>query len=112
MCKLTLAGEFLSTDNELMTNLLCSVYANPPPLELVWFRNNQQLLVNKSDSQVTALSTFKLTVMVLNRQQEYMLGDLAALPAANFKCLARNEFGYSESCELNQSDRQTLLSKW
>lgn len=113
MCKLTLAGELLSADNELMMNLLCSVYADPPPLELIWSRNNQQLQANKSDQVVApGLSTFKTTVMVLNRQQEYMLADLAALPSANFRCIARNQFGYSKSCELNQLERQTLLSEY
>lgn len=108
LCKLTLGGEFLGSENELMTNLVCSVFSQPPPLEVAWFRSNQQLLVNKTEA---ALSALKIPIMVLNRQQEYMLADIAARPSANFKCLARNQFGYSESCELSQPDRQMLLSE-
>lgn len=91
-----------------MTNLVCSVFSEPTPLEVVWFRSSQQLLVNKTEA---SLASLRIPVMVLNRQQEYMLADIAARPSANFKCLARNQFGYSESCELSQLDRQMLLSK-
>lgn len=112
MCKLALAGEYLSADNELMANLLCSVYSMPAPIETVWFRNNQRMLVNKSDAISLAFNQLKISVMVLNQRQEYMLADLAGQPNSNFKCQAQNLFGYSDSCELNQLDRQTLLSEY
>lgn len=89
----------------------CSSYSNPALLEAVWFRNNQQVAANKSDSGPTPLtSASELTVQVLSRRQEFLLADLMS-QSGNFKCLGRNQFGFSEACELGQLDKQMLLSE-
>lgn len=116
MCKLTLVNEHLGAENELLANLRCTVYSVPPALETVWYRNNLQLAANKSSLDMLGwlarepLTVFELAVMVLSKQQEFMLSDLAG-QTANFKCAARNPLGYSEACDLNPADKQTLLSK-
>jgi len=56
------------------------------------------------------VSVVELDVMILNKQQDFMLTELMS-QSANFKCVARNPLGYSEACELNLADKQTLLSK-
>lgn len=117
LCKLTLGTEYLGYDNELMANLRCSIYSIPMLLETVWFRSNQQLAVNKSNLDISSKSsplTFvDFPIMLLNKQQDFMLNDLVAnQPIANFKCIARNSLGYSEACDLRQVDKQMLLSKF
>lgn len=120
MCKLTLGNEYLSSDNELMVNLRCLIYSAPLLLETVWFRNNQQLSANKTSldllstsSQLRSpLSSLETPVMILNKRQDFMLADLMSTQLANFKCIARNPLGYSDSCELTQVDKQMLLSKF
>lgn len=75
------------------------------------------MAVNKSSSvweskqQQQALSNVELQIMVLNKQQEFLLADLIN-QMANFKCIARNSLGYSEACELKHLDRESLLSKF
>lgn len=115
LCKLKLTNEHLGPDNELIANLRCYIYSVPPLLETSWFKQNQQLAINKSDeANWMPFSTINLPLMVLNRQQDFMLADLLSTntnQAGNIKCLARNSIGFSEACELSPSDRQALLSK-
>lgn len=97
-----------------MANLRCSVYSEPALLETIWFKTNKQLQANTSSTlswTKSALSVLEIAVMVLNRQQDFVLSDMVGQPEANFRCMARNQLGYSESCELSHLDRQTLLSK-
>lgn len=122
LCKLSLGAQFLGPENELLATLVCSVYSAPPLLETSWFRNNQQFALNKSQlpdesaaaaldwSSQQALSSVEQPVIVLNKQQEFLLADLLG-ELANFKCVAKNALGFSQACELNQLDKQTLLSK-
>lgn len=55
--------------------------------------------------------------MVLNKQQEFLLADLLSTGGGggggggNLKCVAKNAFGSSDGCELNQASKQMLLSK-
>lgn len=100
-----------------MVNLRCLVYSAPVLLETVWFKNNQQLGVNKTSLEVLSeswlkspLSILEMPVMILNKQQDFLLSDFVTSQLANFKCIARNPLGYSEACELSQMDRQMLLS--
>lgn len=136
ICKLALASEYLSAENELMANLRCTIYSLPAPIEASFYRGNQLLAsFNKSSPNSSAsssrstttlttiadettsdsdsrqlVSALDLPVMVLNKQQEFLLGDLLA-GAANFRCQARNAVGLSELCELQPSSKQMLLSK-
>lgn len=93
------------------------VYSNPPTLETIWFRRQLQVATNKSEDRYDSLadslllSDVSLPVVVLNKEQKFMLSDIAE-QSSNFKCLARNSIGYSEACELSQADKQTLLSKY
>lgn len=110
LCKLSLGNDYTSELGELMANLRCSIYSVPALLETVWFRNGQQILVNQSsDSSNSMTSNVELPVIILNKQQNFMLNDLLT-QLGNFKCIARNPFGYSEACELNPSDKQLLLN--
>lgn len=103
-----------------MVNLRCLIYSTPVLLETVWFKNNQQLGVNKTSLEVLSsdnwlrspLSALEIPVMILNKQQDFMLTDIVTTQLSNFKCIARNPSGYSEACELSQLDKQMLLSKF
>lgn len=119
MCKLSLGREYLGPENELMANLICSIYSIPQLEETLWFRNSQQIATNKTTADTflggqqgatIGLFSSELPVMVLNKQQEFMLTDLMT-QTGNFKCIARNSVSYSETCELSPLEKQTLLSK-
>lgn len=115
LCKLALAREYLGPDNELMAQLRCMIYSDPPTLETIWFRRQLQIGTNKSedwyDSQqgLLPMTDATLPVTVLDKEQKFMLADLVE-QGSNFKCLARNSVGYSEACELSPPDKQVILS--
>lgn len=102
-----------------MALLKCTIYSNLPIMEAIWFRRRLQIASNGSDlvddrlefARNPHLSELTLPIMVLNKDQKFMLEDMVD-HGANFKCLARNLIGYSEGCELNQNDKQTLISEY
>lgn len=122
-CKLNLGGQLIGAQGELLVSLRCSIYSLPALVETIWFRNSQQVAVNKSEpqldwsagparqpSQQSPIWSIGLAVLVLSKQQDFMLTDLMT-QSGNFKCVARNSLGYSEACELSQAEKQILLGK-
>lgn len=114
-------GERIEPDNELSGWLRCLIYSSPPLLDTIWLRGGREIAVNKSEVSLNPLlaslsrvdgsspiSSLTLPVKILNKQQDFLLDDLAT---SNFKCVARNSLGYSEACELPQIDKQALLGK-
>lgn len=106
-----------------MIELLCNVYSAPLLLETIWFRNNHQAHVNKTSVTLPApaataaaqpaplINSVKWNVMAVNERQDYQLDDIVSDPSGNFKCIARNSFGFSEPCELNAFDKRTLTGE-
>lgn len=132
LCKLNLVGEHLESSDGLLAALRCSVYSSPPLIETIWLRGNREIAINTTnqaqigasslnnninnnnnlgikDSINFSLSSLGLLVGILNKQHEFLLSDLET---SNFKCIARNSLGYSQTCELSPIEKQTLMCKW